>query len=374
MCIDKIARGAKRVVKAPIDGYDDLMLYNPALDGIRGIAVLLVVLTHLRVSFLPSGVLGVDIFFVLSGFLITSLLYSEINNTGKLRLWRFYCHRFLRLGPPLLVMLLCYLLAAPYLFSFIPISHHIQDALLTAAYLSDYSRAFWGRPEGLLHTWSLAVEEHYYLLWPLGLILLAQLSRARLIAVMAAMYCLATAWRLLALQISNAEFVYPRFDTRMSGLILGGLLALCLYRGAPDWFRERQANALGLLAVLVLCAAAAQPPYEGGGSMIWGTIPVEWATACLVASVAAHPGAAIAQWLSARVLVAVGLVSYALYLWHFVILQAIPLEPGPTWRVLTIALSAAAAAGSYFLIERPLRRLRHKRPEPVVSGAILRSP
>ena len=141
---------------------------------------------------------------------------------------------------------------------------------------------------------------------------------------MAAMYGIATAWRLVALQISNAEFVYPRFDTRMSGLILGGLLALCIDRGAPNWFRERQANALGLLAVLVLCAVAAQPPYEGGGSMIWGTIPVEWATVCLIASVAAHPGAAIAQWLSARVLVAIGLVSYALYLWHFVILQAIP--------------------------------------------------
>src|SRR6266852_862145 len=121
------------------------MRYNPALDGIRGIAVVLVMLNHLRASFLPSGELGVDIFFVLSGFLITSLLYSEIESTGKLRLWRFYSHRFLRLGPPLLVMLLCYLLVAPYVFSFYPISYHLQDALLAAAYLSDYSQAFWGR-------------------------------------------------------------------------------------------------------------------------------------------------------------------------------------------------------------------------------------
>src|SRR5207253_10655841 len=108
-----------------------------------------------------------------------------------------------------------------------------------------------------------------------------------------------------------------------------------------------------------------------GGSMIWGTIPVEWATACLIASVVAHPGAAIAKWFSARALVAIGLVSYALYLWHFVIMQAIPGEPGPVWRLLTVILSAVAAAGSYFLIERPLRKLRHKRRATAAPEALL---
>jgi peptidoglycan/LPS O-acetylase OafA/YrhL len=331
-----------------------------------------VVLHHLRISFLPRGYLGVDVFFVLSGFLITSLLYSEIDATGKLRLWRFYFHRFLRLGPPLLAMLLCYLLAAPYVFPSLPMSYHLQDALLTAGYLSDYSQAFWARPTVLFQTWSLSVEEHYYLLWPLGLLFLAQLSRTKLIAAMVAMYGIATAWKLLAVQVSNPEFVYPRFDTRMSGLILGGLLAIWIYQGAPAWFRERHANALGLLAILVLCAAAAKPPYEAGGSLVWGTMPVEWATACLIASAVAHPRSSIAQWLSARALVALGLVSYSLYLWHFVIMQAIPGEPDPIWRLTTIVLSAAAAIGSYLLIERPLRKLRHKRPAAAAPEALLR--
>lgn len=349
------------------------MRYNPALDGIRGIAVLFVLFHHLRAGFLPRGYLGVDIFFVLSGFLITSLLYSEINRTGTLRLWRFYFHRFLRLGPPLLAMLLCYLLAAPYLFPFVPPSYHLQDVLLTAGYLTDYSRAFWGRPEGLTHTWSLSVEEHYYLLWPLGLLLLAKLNRARFVGALAALYIIATAWRLLALQISDAEFVYPRFDTRASGLILGGLLAIWLQPGAPVWFRERFANIMGLLALVVLCAAASKQPYEAGGSLVWGTIPVEWATACLIASVAAYPASAVGQFLSARALVATGIVSYALYLWHFVIMEAIPGQPSPMWRLLTVAFSAAAATGSYFLIERPLRKLRHQRSAPA-GTAVPRRP
>jgi peptidoglycan/LPS O-acetylase OafA/YrhL len=351
------------------------MLYNPALDGIRGIAVIFVLFHHLRASVLPRGYLGVDIFFVLSGFLITTLLYSEINRTGELRLWRFYFHRFVRLGPPLLAMLLCYLITAPFLFPFYPMSIHIQDVSLTAAYLTDYSRAFWRRPEGLTHTWSLSVEEHYYLLWPLGLLLLTRLNRGRFLGAMVAMYIIATGWRLLALQISDAEVVYPRFDTRMSGLILGGLLAICMPpgAGAPRWFRERLANVVGFVALLALCAAAAKQPYESGGSLIWGTIPVEWATACLIAAVVMHPGAAIAQWLSARALVAIGIVSYALYLWHFFIMQAIPGQPSSMWRLLTIVLSATAAAGSYFLIERPLRKFRSRRSVPVVTEAILRA-
>ena len=133
------------------------------------------------------------------------------------------------------------------------------------------------------------MEEHYYLLRPLGLLLLAKLNRGRFVGAMVALYVIATAWRQLALQISDPEFVYPRFDTRVSGLILGGLLAIWIQPGAPAWFRERFANAVGVLALVVLCAAAAQQPYESGGSLIWGTIPAEWATACPIASVAAHP-------------------------------------------------------------------------------------
>ena len=140
--------------------------YNPELDGLRAVAVVLVISDHCCVPVFDQGYFGVDLFFVLSGFLITRLLIDEIDDTGRVDLWRFYLRRLLRLAPPLLLFLTAYMLIAPRLWPQFDLLLHMRDAALAVFYLSDYSQAFWHNPKVLIHTWSLSVEEHFYLIWP----------------------------------------------------------------------------------------------------------------------------------------------------------------------------------------------------------------
>src|SRR4051812_5944530 len=137
--------------------------YNPALDGLRAVAVVLVIADHCSVPIFNQGYFGVDLFFVLSGFLITRLLTDEIDATGQIDLSRFYLRRLLRLTPPLLLFLAAYLLIAPSLWPQVDFASHARDVALVAFYLSDYSQAFWHNPKVMIHTWSLSVEEHFYL-------------------------------------------------------------------------------------------------------------------------------------------------------------------------------------------------------------------
>ncbi|MBA2402361.1 MAG: acyltransferase [Bradyrhizobium sp.] len=138
--------------------------YNPSLDGLRAIAVVLVISDHCGVPVFDQGYFGVDLFFVLSGFLITRLLVDEIDATGRVDVQRFYLRRLLRLTPPLLLFLTAYLVIAPSLWPQLDLMVHVRDVALVAFYLSDYSQAFWNNPKVLIHTWSLSVEEHFYLI------------------------------------------------------------------------------------------------------------------------------------------------------------------------------------------------------------------
>ena len=141
---------------------DYKLKYNPALDGLRGIAIVLVLLSHAHVPLFDGAFFGVDIFFVLSGYLITTLLLMEFNSTGKLDYWRFYRRRFFRLMPALAFFLLAYCVFAPMLWP--DLTDIYSDALVSILYLADYGIAFFDSPDTLLHMWSLSVEEHFYLI------------------------------------------------------------------------------------------------------------------------------------------------------------------------------------------------------------------
>jgi len=204
------------------------MPYNPALDGLRAFAIVLVVLFHAHAPWIPGGFLGVDVFFVLSGYLITSLLLAELDLEGRLRLLAFWRRRIARLMPAFLVMLAAYLMFAPVAWP--QTNDHGTQAALAISYLADYAVAWWGTPQQLSHTWSLAVEMHFYLLWP---VLLWRAWRrwkgAELIAVLLTAWVLATLWRwVCSIQGETWEQVYYRTDTHMSGLLLGGWLAAAL--------------------------------------------------------------------------------------------------------------------------------------------------
>lgn len=317
--------------------------YVPELDGLRAVAVLAVLLFHSEPNGpLGGGFVGVDIFFVLSGFLITSILAQDIDRHGQIRVGRFYWRRFLRLMPPLLLLLAGYLVLAPFVW---PMHDHGRDALLTALYVSDYSYTFWRLPFYLQHSWSLAVEEQFYLLWPLLLVPLVRSKRPLAYLVLA--YLIALLWRHSF--TGGWQDYYYRLDTRMTGLILGGIIYFLI-----DRVRVSQASAWGGAAVLAIIAV-----FGNIGSAALFIPPAEIAAALIICGVVTGNAGALGAVLRAPVAVGIGKLSYGIYLWHFPIAYAIrdSLPFAQTAAIVAIA-SIAFAALSYFTVEAWSRSLK----------------
>lgn len=290
--------------------------YNPALDGLRAIAVLAVVEYHASWHWLGlNGVLGVDVFFVLSGFLITAILLRE-EASGGIRLGAFYLRRAKRLWPALCA-LVALTLAAGW------ISGH--SALVALFYLGDYMS-----PAGTLaHTWSLAVEEHYYLLWPLVLPFIARMERRKAIWLLAIAYVAATAWSQFQPFDWRASF---RFDTRLSGLIAGSLLAFL-----P---RDSRLPFMALAASLVVATLGVDRPFA------------EAATACII--VLSYQTAI--PFLTREPLVYLGRISYGIYLYHWPVLGVLHRYlDGAPHLIAGIVVSVALAALSFHTIEAVFR-------------------
>lgn len=329
------------------------MKYVPALDGVRAIAILFVVLYHARTRHmgLPGGYLGVDVFFVLSGYLITRLLADEHARSGTIRLGRFYLKRARRLYPALLLMLACYLWLGPHFLPAIPVRKHVQDAAVSALYLTDYAPFFKAYPSRIGYTWSLAVEEHYYLVWPLLLMVLLKLPKKAAIASTFGLFALATAWRWTSLRLFDDFWVtYVRFDARMSGLFLGGALGL--------WQpRVRGGAVLALAGMGGLLALATTQSLHSASALRGAMTAAEMASAALIL------GASSIQPLAWTPMVWIGRMSYGWYLWHLLIMRILRVVGMRTfWEQLLIGggLSLLAAAVSYYTIERLFRVQRDK--------------
>jgi peptidoglycan/LPS O-acetylase OafA/YrhL len=326
--------------------------YNPALDGLRAVAVVLVIADHCNVPIFNQGYFGVD----LSGFLITRLLTDEIDATGRIDLSRFYLRRLLRLTPPLLLFLAAYLLIAPSVWPQFDFASHARDVGLVALYLSDYSQAFWHNPKVLVHTWSLSVEEHFYLIWPFVILSLARIELRWRVAILVGIYLLASTWRVFEYGVTGWDSTYYRFDTRISGLVCGSLLAICLKHRAL--ISERAANTAGLIAwaALILCLTIG----------FWGA---PWSMTVMpnVAHVAAigllisasTRDSWVSSILSAPPLVGIGAISYGMYLWHYPV--AVYFRDHTPWHLtapVVLGFSIVMATISYLAIERPLQRYR----------------
>ena len=246
---------------------------------------------HANPSVVKGGYIGVDLFFVLSAFLITSILADEYSKAGKIDLRQFYARRFLRLGPALLLMLTAYLVAAPYAW---PGENHVRDALIASFYLADFTIPSGAGPEHLSHSWSLAIEEQFYLLWPF---LLIPLLRTRFaIPVLLAAWTAMVAWRF---SFTDWHIFYYRPDSHGTGLIAGALIYF------SGWRASRWVGLLGLAIFFAICSS-----FEIKWSA-WSVIGAEMAAVMMIASVANM------KWVESPMLVHLGKLSYGLYLWHY---------------------------------------------------------
>ncbi|HEU4489865.1 MAG TPA: acyltransferase family protein [Jiangellales bacterium] len=334
--------------------------YRPGLDGVRGLAVLAVVAFHLGAPWLRGGFIGVDVFFVLSGFLITALLLGEFGATGRLDLPAFWARRARRLLPALLLVLLVLGAWAAWVAPPESAAALRGDALAALLYVANWRFVATGEsylattaPSPLLHTWSLGVEEQWYLLMPLLLVAVLKLrrGRTRVLTPLLLVLAVASAALMLVLDVSGASHarVFYGSDTRVFELLLGAALAAAVHtRGLP---RPRSADVAGAAGLVGLGAAAVVLTATGPALFRGGLVLVAVGAAGLVVA-AATPGTITATVLGWWPLRAVGIVSYGLYLWHWPV--QLFLAGSPWW--IRLGLAGAIATASYVLLERPVRR------------------
>ncbi len=346
--------------------------FRPDLEGLRGVAILLVLLCHARVPGAGAGFVGVDVFFVLSGFLITGLLTGEAERTGRIGLRPFYARRARRILPAAIVVLASTLLAAQLVLSPLDVPRVADDVLAASLSVANVRFALGGidyfapvTASPVLHYWSLAVEEQFYLLWPAMLLLATRVRRPRLamFGLMAAILA-GSIVLCIALTATNGPWAYYSLPTRAWQLAAGGLLALA----APSLSRMPQplASVVGWAGVGLLGASLVIiDPTTAYPGMI-ALLPTLAATALIASGGGAgSPGRIVLGRAPLRWL---GRISYSLYLWHWPILVLGPValgvtdpdEIGPDLVLAAglVLLAVGLAALTWRIVEEPIRRGR----------------
>lgn len=361
------------------DSADRTIAYQPALDGVRALAVAAVLAFHGGLGWLPGGFLGVDAFFVLSGYLITSLLLAERARLGRIRLGTFWARRARRLLPALVVVLV----ATPVAFRTILPPFELDllrlDAFAALGYVANWRMIYRGgdyftqtsAPSPLQHTWSLGIEEQFYLVWPLVVALLLAFLLTRWRATLLALCLSGAAASAIAAALlyrpQDANRAYFGTDTRAQSLLIGAALAVLLpaliagvtgKRGSNGIMRRSAAAAggLGIGAVGWLWTQADGDDawlYRGG--LAAGAVAV----AAVLADVTINPSGPVARVLAWLPLVWLGRISYGVYLWHWPLFALLNGErtglSGQALFALRAGATVAIAAMSYVLIEQPIR-------------------
>ena len=346
----------------------------PALDGLRGVAIALVVINHLDIQSTQTlGVVGVTAFFVISGFLITSLLVREWQTHSGINLRLFYARRIKRLFPALLVLLI--VVAAVDLFNRDTghIVSHVAPALL---YYYNWIPANMAVPDPLAQMWSLSVEEQFYLLWPV--LLLATLRHrgiqwAFCVAAIVAAAALIDRGLLVDVLHSSIVRIYFGSDANAFALMAGCGLALALCLGRVP---RVERSALACICVAVAFIVATASPNGADLFLLLGPVIVTVATALLIARLVTVGGGGVLTWRPMRGL---GRISYSLYLWQTPVIVWGNVWLGSTPLVVRVALltslSLACACVSYRYVEAPLRDLgRTTSPSPLDATVAPTSP
>ncbi len=361
--------------------------YRPDIEGLRAVAVLGVVLFHANLPQFGGGFVGVDVFYVLSGFLITSLIVAEVEKTGRLSLAKFWGRRMRRLLPAAAVVLLATLAAGYVLLDALSFRQATKDIITAAAYVSNWNFAAQAvdylaadaPPSPVLHYWSLSVEEQFYLLWPLmfaGIAVfcarrgITAFRRRQWATAVTVVGVLSLAWSLW-LTGKNQPYAFFSTPTRAWQLALGAAVAL----SASFWARRvmlvRTLTALvGFVAVLgsfvLLRGADAGTAYPG----VYALLPTLGTAAVVASGIGARsvPRWSVQRLLGLRPMRFIGRLSYSWYLWHWpplvLVVAWVGHEITVTQRVVCSVLALGLAWLTYRFIEDPIRRAK-----PLVTSA-----
>ena len=352
--------------------------YIPGLDGIRALAVMAVLGYHFGVPHLGGGLLGVSVFFTLSGFLITGILLESWYMTGGVGLASFYRHRARRLLPALGVLLGVVLLVTALVHP-AAFAQRAREAISAACYVSNWTTIahgtsyfdFFAGPQPLEHLWSLAIEEQFYLVWPLLLLALLRLGRgsrwgSRRLAVRVTLGLAAASFLWMAV-IATPGFdhtrVYEGTDTRAGELLVGAVLAL-LYSSERRvrlraWWQRVGLDLAGLLALTVVgFLVVTTSAYRM--SMYHGVLLVLALSTAVLVGVVSTPGSGVGRLLGCQPLRWIGERSYGIYLWHMPVVALTPQRVVGPFSVrlaaFHVALTFLLAALSWSLVEDPIRR------------------
>jgi peptidoglycan/LPS O-acetylase OafA/YrhL len=376
------------------------------LDGLRGIAVIAVVLYHADRNYLKGGFLGVDIFFVLSGFLITTILMNEISQNGNLDRAKFYIRRIRRLFPALIALLLIAIVISGFFVSDSAYALR-RDLPWALTFVLNLSYIFFNqsyfiniaRPPLLQHLWSLAIEEQFYIIWPLVLVIVYRLAkRAYKVTVAVIALSLAitsTAW--MAVLANRHQYPIPNdpsrlyfgTDTHAMGLLIGCALAavVSIEKLNPKITPDRRAfmNMIGGGALVLLFAGLFLIDEFSSALYRGGFLAISLVTA-IVILILAHPGLKFANLFSNRILVWFGDRSYGMYIWHWPIFMLLRpgidlAAPDVITQLIRITILLVVSDISYRFLEMPIRqgalsRLRYRWklggiPRPnIVTGSL----
>ncbi len=353
------------------------MGYLSYIDGLRAIAVLVIVLFHLDVTWLPGGFIGVDIFFVISGYLITSIIIEDIRN-NKFSFLNFYARRIKRIFPALFTMLLFATIAAVLslgLEAFTDFFRSLRGASVQLSNIYFNRNVDYFAPQEtlspLLHTWSLSVEEQFYALWPFLLLLLYKVRNEKLWLPALAIIFITSLALSQQLVHTDPKSAFYMLHSRAWELALGGLVALIPARPQTS-FRKNMAGALSLAGfALMLTPAFCYTPDNFPG--VKALIP------CLGIAMILYAGRDMngmcQRILSTRPLIMTGLISYSLYLWHWPLIAFYKLYTGnelTLWSQSTIlVLSFICASLSYIYLEQPARHAKVMPQKVIIAGCLL---
>lgn len=351
--------------------------YIHSVDGLRAVAVIAVLLYHLGIDWIPGGFLGVDLFFVISGYVITGLILDSITRSGTLDLRAFYLSRVRRLLPALIAMLVFTTLyigvyAPETVRRFISDIPYVLSGSMNWALVAreqDYFESI-GRPPLLQHTWSLAVEAQFYLIWPLVLLFILRYFGKKNISIAALAIALASGVALFAYSIridtqeSAISHVYFGTDTHSIGLFLGSALAVSWKpQNLTREISKRAQDFVDLIGVFGFLGLLATFLFinESDPTLYRIAFPLAAIFGCFTLISVVHPASRFAPLLSSRVLIWIGERSYGIYVWHWIVFQltrpSIDLV-GDDWALysLRVLIVFALADISLRYIEIPVRR------------------